>query len=70
MENNTITHIEIPAPALNTAVEFYSKLFNWQIEIIPPGDYALFKIGSTQTGGGFDAGLKTRRRKKRFTDHH
>jgi len=59
MENNhTITHIEIPAPDLEKAVAFYSKLFNWQIEIQPQGDYAFFRIGSTQSGGGFDRGLK------------
>jgi uncharacterized protein len=56
--NNTITHIEIPAPDLEKAVEFYSKLFNWQIQILPQGDYAFFRIGSTQSGGGFDSGLK------------
>lgn len=59
MENNhTITHIEIPAPDLNKAIAFYSKLFNWQIQILPPGDYAFFRIGTTQSGGGFDTGLK------------
>jgi len=59
MENNhTVTHIEIPAPDLEKAVAFYSTLFNWQIEIQPLGDYAFFRIGTTQTGGGFDATLK------------
>jgi predicted enzyme related to lactoylglutathione lyase len=59
MENNhTITHIELPAPDLEKAVDFYSKLFNWQIQIQPQGDYAFFMIGSTQSGGGFNTSLK------------
>lgn len=59
MENNhTITHIEIPAPDLNKAIAFYSNLFKWQIQILPPGVYAFFRIGTTQSGGGFDTGLK------------
>ena len=59
MQNtHTITHIEIPAPDLKKAVEFYEKIFNWQIEILPQGVYAFFRIGSTKSGGGFDAGLK------------
>ena len=56
--DHTITHIEIPAPDLERAVEFYSKLFDWEIQIQPQGDYAFFRIGSTQSGGSFDAGLK------------
>jgi predicted enzyme related to lactoylglutathione lyase len=56
--NNTITHIEIPAPDLEKAIAFYSKLFNWEIEKFPGGDYAFFRVGDTQSGGGFDAGLK------------
>ena len=58
IHNHTITHIEIPAPDLERAIEFYSKLFDWKIQIQPQGDYAFFRIGSTQSGGSFDAGLK------------
>lgn len=57
-EAHTITHIEIPAPDLKKAITFYSTVFNWQIETQPQGDYAFFRIGSTQSGGGLDAGLK------------
>lgn len=57
MEDNTITHIEIPAPDLQSAVDFYSTVFNWNIEISQPSVYAFFRIGQTQTGGGLDAGL-------------
>jgi len=56
--DHTITHIKIPAPGLKKAIAFYSKLFDWQIEILPEENYAFFRIGSTQRGGGFDAGLK------------
>ena len=61
--NHTITHIEIPAPDLKKAVEFYAKLFNWQTEILPEGNYAYFRIGSTRSGGGFDVGLKPAKEK-------
>ena len=57
-ENNTITHIEIPAPDLEKATRFYSKLFNWEITIVTEGQYAFFRIGDTQSGGGFDTSLK------------
>jgi predicted enzyme related to lactoylglutathione lyase len=57
-QNNTITHIEIPAPDLEKAIEFYSRVFNWEIQIIDAGRYAFFKIGDTNTGGGLDAGLR------------
>lgn len=57
-QNNTITHIEIPAPDLMKAISFYSKVFNWHIEIIAEYSYAYFRIGETNTGGAFDASLK------------
>ena len=56
-QNNTITHIEIPAPDLEAAIHFYSKIFNWNLEITEDGRYAYFKIGNTNTGGGFDSSL-------------
>lgn len=57
-EDNTITHIEIPAPDLQKAIDFYSKVFNWEIQIVQPGVYAFFRIGKTNSGGGFDTSLK------------
>ena len=54
----TITHIEIPAPDLKKAIAFYSKLFDWQIEMQPQADSAFFRIGSTQSGGSLETGLK------------
>ena len=56
--NNTITHIEIPAPNLEKAISFYSELFNWKIEIMVENSYAYFIIGDTNSGGGLDASLK------------
>jgi len=56
-KNNTITHIEIPAPDLQKAISFYSKIFNWKIEIITENVYAYFIIGDTNTGGGLDTSL-------------
>lgn len=53
---HTITHIEIPAPSLDSAIRFYSEAFDWKIEIIND-KYAFFMIGNTSTGGGLDATL-------------
>lgn len=53
----TITHIEIPAPDFNKAVEFYSEVFNWGIEVVTVDHYAFFTIGNTGAGGGLDASL-------------
>jgi len=54
---HTITHIEIPAPDFNKAVEFYSSVFNWGIEVVTVDMYAFFTIGNTGAGGGLDASL-------------
>ena len=58
MQNNTITHIEIPAPDLAKAIAFYSTIFNWTIEIVNENKYAFFRIADTNTGGGLDASLQ------------
>jgi uncharacterized protein len=58
MGENTITHIEIPAPDLTKAIDFYSTVFDWEIQIIKPGSYAYFIVGKTNSGGGLDASLK------------
>jgi len=58
MGDNTITHIEIPAPDLEKAIDFYSAIFDWEIQITQPGAYAFFRIGQTNSGGGFDTSLK------------
>ena len=58
MKNNTITHIEIPAPDLAGAIAFYSAVFNWKIEVVKEGSYAFFMIGDTNAGGGLNASLK------------
>lgn len=57
IENNTITHIEIPAPDMVKAIKFYSSVFNWEFEIIKEDSYAFFRIGDTGSGGGLDASL-------------
>lgn len=54
---HAITHIEIPAPDFNKAVEFYSEVFNWGIEVVTVDHYAFFTIGNTGSGGGLDASL-------------
>lgn len=57
-QNNTITHIEIPAPDLTKAIAFYTTVLNWKIELIAENSYAFFFIGDTNTGGGLDASLQ------------
>lgn len=56
--DNTITHIEIPAPDLAKAIFFYSAIFNWNIHVMEKGKYAFFVIGETRTGGGLNAELR------------
>jgi len=48
---NVIVHVEIPVTDLSRAKEFYSKLFGWNVNIIPQMSYALFETGSEPNGG-------------------
>lgn len=50
---NLINHIEIPSPDINKAIEFYSKVFGWETQLMPDGKYAVFKT-TEGAGGGFD----------------
>jgi len=54
--DHVITHIEIPAPDMKGITDFYTKVFGWQI--MYDENYSLFRIGNTNTGGGFDASAK------------
>ena len=49
---NKFCHIEIPAPDMKKASDFYSKVFGWEVEIFPDNSYGFFKDGLI--GGGFD----------------
>lgn len=51
----TISHIEIPAPDFTAAIEFYSEVFRWGIELVTVDHYAFFTIGNTGIGGSFDS---------------
>ncbi len=57
-KDNTITHIEIPAPDLSKALNFYPKIFNWKVTVAEENKYAFFRIGELNIGGAFDTGLK------------
>lgn len=54
---HTISHIEIPAPDFTAAVEFYSTVFGWGIELVTVDKYAYFTIGNTGSGGALDSSL-------------
>ena len=56
MAHCTLSHIEIPSPDLQKAMAFYSEVFGWKSEMVME-KYAVFSIGDTGTGGGFDASL-------------
>jgi predicted enzyme related to lactoylglutathione lyase len=54
--SNPFVHVELNSSDPNKAKEFYSKLFDWQLEdvpnpITPDGNYTLIKVGQG-TGGG------------------
>ena len=53
---NPFVHVELNTPDPERAKQFYSKLFQWQLENIPnpvaPGNsYTMINVGSG-TGGG------------------
>jgi len=54
---HTITHIEIPAPRFTEAIEFYSAVFGWEIELVTVDHYAYFRIGNSGSGGAIDSSL-------------
>lgn len=54
-----IVHIEIPAPDLDKAAEFYSKVFGWKVEMEPEMDYATWSPPDEDAiGGGFSRQAK------------
>lgn len=53
MDHN-ITHFEIPSPDLQKAISFYEIVFGWKSQAMSDGKYAVFTIGDTRFGGGFD----------------
>lgn len=46
-----ICHLEVPAPDMEQAQAFYTKVFGWEFTPMDP-EYALFSAGAV--GGGFD----------------
>ena len=53
---NSFVHVELNSSDPKQAKEFYSKLFQWQLEdvpnhAVPEGSYTLIKVGEG-TGGG------------------
>ncbi|MCH7759919.1 hypothetical protein IIA15_00735, partial [candidate division TA06 bacterium] len=50
---NEFIHIEIPVKDFEKAKKFYSGVFDWKVEILPPEmNYALFSAPKGP-GGGF-----------------
>jgi predicted enzyme related to lactoylglutathione lyase len=54
---HTISHIEIPSPDFTAAIEFYTNVFRWGVELVTVDHYAFFTIGNTGSGGAFDSSL-------------
>ena len=54
---HTISHIEIPAPDFTKAIDFYTNVFRWGVELVTIDHYAFFTIGNTGSGGAFDSSL-------------
>lgn len=54
---NPFVHIELQTKDVGKAKEFYSKLFDWNLEDVPmpggPGTYTLVKVGEGTGGGMF-----------------
>lgn len=54
-----IVHLEIPAPDMAKAKQFYGDVFKWSFSDMGP-EYVMFKTGEGDgiTGGGFDAKME------------
>ena len=48
---NVIVHAEIPVTDLKKAKEFYSKVFDWKVQLMEEMNYALFETGAEPAGG-------------------
>ncbi len=48
---NPFVHVELSTNDVARAKEFYTALFDWELEEIPGMDYTLIKVGEG-TGGG------------------
>jgi uncharacterized protein len=48
---NSFVHVELLTTNITRAKDFYSKLFEWELEDISGLDYTLIKVGEG-TGGG------------------
>jgi len=52
---NEICHFEIGSRNLQKAKEFYTSLFDWEIEVDPRTNYAIIHTGKDPDGGLFSA---------------
>jgi predicted enzyme related to lactoylglutathione lyase len=48
---NPFCHVELNTTDVTKAKEFYSKLFGWELEEMPGGEYTMIRVGEG-TGGG------------------
>ena len=53
MSKRNVVHIEIPAANVQSASQFYEKLFGWKMQHVPEFDYTMWEDGSGY-GGGFN----------------
>ena len=54
MKNHKIVHMEIPMTDLNKAIDFYEKIFDWEIALQTGyEDYAFFRDAEDGIGGAF-----------------
>jgi predicted enzyme related to lactoylglutathione lyase len=54
--HGSIVHVEVPAPDLDEASDFYARIFGWQTVAGHESGYRFFRSGSL--GGGFDRDMK------------
>jgi len=58
---NPVVHVELPVTDLKKAKQFYSKLFGWKIDIMPPPmNYAMFNPPPPQMSVGFSKADKVK----------
>jgi hypothetical protein len=65
----TIVHLDIPADDPERASKFYSRLFDWKIELDPEFDYYLVHTKGLDGSDGLGGGIGKRQGDQKITAH-
>jgi predicted enzyme related to lactoylglutathione lyase len=54
MSEHQIVHVEISSKNREESAVFYQNVFGWEVQHIPEMNYATFRTGQDEVGGGFN----------------